>query len=138
MIDQNITVNTICKFDGICWDDQNRKHIDYESYLNNPKNQNSVFSIEIGIKKPRTRFNIPINTINIELHFYKFYDDWQIKSESVEYDCLDFESDRQFNDFIYDNNIIRYIKDELAFWCGIYDDKIIDTIYNTISKELRD
>lgn len=136
---KNINVNTICRFDGICLDDWNRKHIDYESYSNNKNNQNTTFSIEIGIRKFGKISNHPINTIKIDLHFWKFNDEWEIKSSSTKYESLlSSMSYRQLNDFIYENNIMQYIKDELSFWCGIYDDKIIDEIYSHLLKEFKE
>ncbi len=136
MTEKNITANTVCKFDGICWDDWNRKHIDYESYSSNRKNQNTTFSIEIGIRKTGTKKNTPISTINIDIHFWKFNNDWEISSKSTEYEQWTFASQRRFNDFVYENSIMQYIKDELAFWCGIYDDKMIDSIYDSIKNEV--
>ena len=136
MDEMNISVKTICRFSGICWNDWNCKRISYEEYKANPKNGNTDFTIEIGIKKPG-KTNKPLNTVSITIHFWRFDDDWEIKSKSVEY-CDIFRSipDRQFNDFLYGNMIMETITDELDFWCGIQKDDIKNAVYNTIKSEL--
>ena len=126
------SVNTVCRYDGICWNDWRSKHLNAESYRENPKNDNTDFTIEIGIKN----HGKPAATVYVTVHFWNFDDDWDTEATSEIYNMPSFESDREFNDFLYENNIMQYIKDEFDFWCGISRGDILDSVYDAVKHEL--
>ena len=122
--------NMICRFDGLCWDEEHRKGMNYEDYKKNKQNKNTDFWIEVTIKE-----NIWVyKTINIFVHFWDFSDDYEIKvnTKSLAYMFDEYET----RDFLERRNLMNYIKDELNYHCGIVDEFLTEKIIQTLCKEM--
>lgn len=122
--------NMICRFDGLCWDEEHRKGMNYEDYKKNKQNKNTDFWIEFTIKE-----NIWVyKTINVFVHFWDFSDDYDIKvnTKSSAYMFDEYET----RDFLERRNLVNYIKDELNYHCGIVDEFLTEKIIQTLCKEM--
>lgn len=117
----DISVNTICRFDGTKEDFTN-KH----------------FRIEIGLKHPGVFKNKPIVVLYVDVHFHDLVD-WELYSDSYIYDTFldEDDNDNTIDNFLYDKNIMQYIKDELVFLCGIEDEKLLNSIQDKLREELK-
>lgn len=122
--------NMICRFDGLCWDEEHRKGMNYEDYKKNKQNKNTDFWIEFTVKE-----NIWVyKTINVFVHFWDFSDDYDIKvnTKSSAYMFDEYET----RDFLERRNLVNYIKDELNYHCGIVDEFLTEKIVQTLCKEM--
>lgn len=122
--------NMICRFNGLCWDEEHRKGMNYEDYKKNKQNKNTDFWIEFTIKE-----NIWVyKTINVFVHFWDFSDDYDIKvnTKSSAYMFDEYET----RDFLERRNLVNYIKDELNYHCGIVDEFLTEKIVQTLCKEM--
>lgn len=121
--------NMICRFDGLCWDEEHRKGMNYEDYKKNKQNKNTDFWIEFTIKE-----NIWYKTINVFVHFWDFSDDYEIKvnTKSSDYMFDEYET----RDFLERRNLVNYIKDELNYHCGVVDEFLTEKIVQTLCKEM--
>lgn len=122
--------NMICRFNGLCWDEEHRKGMNYEDYKKNKQNKNTDFWIEFTIKE-----NIWVyKTINVFVHFWDFSDDYDIKvnTKSSSYMFDEYET----RDFLERRNLVNYIKDELNYHCGIVDEFLTEKIVQTLCKEM--
>lgn len=122
--------NMICRFNGLCWDEEHRKGMNYEDYKKNKQNKNTDFWIEFTIKE-----NIWVyKTINVFVHFWDFSDDYEIKvnTKSSAYMFDEYET----RDFLERRNLVNYIKDELNYHCGIVDEFLTEKIVQTLCKEM--
>lgn len=122
--------NMICRFDGLCWDEEHRKGMNYEDYKKNKQNKNTDFWIEFTIKENIWVFK----TINVFVHFWDFNDDYEIKvrTKSTAYMFDEYET----HDFLERRNLVNYIKDELNYHCGIVDELLTEKIIQTLCKEM--
>lgn len=122
--------NMICRFNGLCWDEEHRKGMNYEDYKKNKQNKNTDFWIEFTIKE-----NIWVyKTINIFVHFWDFSDDYEIKvrTKSSAYMFDEYET----RDFLERRNLVNYIKDELNYHCGIVDEFLTEKIIQALCEEM--
>lgn len=122
--------NMICRFNGLCWDEEHRKGMNYEDYKKNKQNKNTDFWIEFTIKE-----NIWVyQTINIFVHFWDFYNDYEIKgnTKSSAYMFDEYET----RDFLERKNLVNYIKDELNYHCGIVDEFLTEKIIQALCEEM--
>lgn len=122
--------NMICRFNGLCWDEEHRKGMNYEDCKKNKQNKNTDFWIEFTIKE-----NIWVyKTINVFVHFWDFSDDYEIKvnTKSSAYMFDEYET----RDFLERRNLVNYIKDELNYHCGIVDEFLTEKIVQTLCKEM--
>lgn len=122
--------NMICRFDGLCWDEEHRKGMNYEDYKKNKQNKNTDFWIEFTVKENIWVFK----TINVFVHFWDFSDDYEIKvnTKSSAYMFDEYET----RDFLERRNLVNYIKDELNYHCGIVDEFLTEKIIQTLCKEM--
>lgn len=118
--EENVSANVICRFDG-----------------NQNDFKNTNFNIEIGFRKRGIYHNKPYSTVYISVHFYD-KNDFIIYSDSRVYDTfLEYTDDNTIDNFLYDKNIMQYIKDELVFLCGIEDEKLLNSIQDKLREELK-
>lgn len=118
--EENVSANVICRFDG-----------------NQNDFKNTNFNIEIGFKKRGIYYNRPYSTVYVFVHFYD-KNDFIIYSDSRVYDTfLEYTDDNTIDIFLYDKNIMQYIKDELVFLCGIEDEKLLNSIQDKLREELK-
>lgn len=122
--------NMICQFDGLCWDEEHRKGMNYEDYKKNKQNKNTDFWIEFTIKE-----NIWVyKTINVFVHFWDFSDDYEIKMNTKS--SVFMFDEYETRDFLERRNLVNYIKDELNYHCGIVDEFLTEKIVQTLCKEM--
>ena len=122
--------NMICRFDGLCWDEEHRKGMNYEDYKKNKQNKNTDFWIEFTIKE-----NIWVyKTINIFVHLWDFSDDYEIKVNTKS--LANMFDEYETRDFLERRNLVNYIKDELNYHCGIVDEFLTEKIIQTLCKEM--
>lgn len=123
-------INMICRFDGLCWDEEHRKGMNYEDYKKNKQNKNTDFRIEVTIKE-----NIRVfKTINMFVHFWDFSDDYEIKV-NTKFSAYMFDAYEAW-DFFERRNLVNYIKDELNYHCGIVDEFLTEKIIHTLCREM--
>lgn len=120
--------NMICRFDGLCWDEEHRKGMNYEDYKKNKQNKNTDFWIEVTIKEKWA-----FKTINIFVHFWDFSDDYEISVNTKSYAYM---FDEYETNFLERRNLVNYIKDELNYHCGIVDEFLTEKIISTLCKEI--
>lgn len=133
MLDLDIKTNIICRFNGLTWDDQQRKGISYEEYMKNERNKNSDFTIDLSLfTRNEYSYRKMVDTVYLTVHFSEFPNDYTINTSTDQSYSIFFEDEEEVKNFLYEYNITQYIKDELNYWCGETESDLMDKIISVL------